>query len=1109
MTQPVYSVGERVLAQFLAHGTEPAELGILRRHAAVEQARSEIRYGNLEQGAELLEGVAQEIVDLPDQGNRGLLALTFSVWGQGLQTWGDAEAAKVYFRKAVDEFTDKWGPDFDDDTVAIHIGSRALADLGIALAGIGDHERAQRVLWTGRRLGPSTPEATRRLAGYVAAEGSLEQARELLDEALPVLPTDAECWYAMGQIRERAHEHGAVSSYQQAAALWLRRGAFGQSLPAIKRLQELRPSDPTVLTALAEALRNTGRAAEAETIVDRAVAVAPEQFEPLLARALVHRELNKGDEAFRDIERALALHADEPSALVVLAYLHADRGDLDRSLEAAKKALEVDPEHHPAQAHLGQILMQQERYAEAREPLLAAHMASPGDINLATLYARLAAHLGDAEAVVETLVPIWRGDALEPADVANLVNALIARNELENAVVVARAKHEASPNDSVLKRLLAAALARRAFEHAGDMDAVSAAAEEATALSPDDPDVEVLRGIVEKAEGRADVAERLFAAALKKAPSHSEALAQLVELLAEQDRTAEGEKWARVGFDVTGLLYFRLQTASMLLQQNRNQEALTFLSDLPSDVGEYHGTWLSLRAEAEEALGMWESAATDRAAVAELQPESPEAWFALAESARLAGDWEKAIDASRRVLQMQPDHMLAYGTLGSALAIGGKTDEGRKELDEALRRDPQYVFALQERARLSSTLEEALGFLSRLAEISDDLEVRIQRGWVLQDHDQISDALTEFESALASAPDDIRVLIGASACLSRLGKHDEATARAQHAVELDPDNVSALQTLADARNNSGAPSEALVYLRQALEIAPKEVDTVQRLAKTLKDLDQVEESLRLLDEIVQHRSADPVTWSILGSHLTDLGYFDEGIGPLRRSLTLGATDAWIHNDLGWALMFADMPDLNSALAEFSEANRLAPDRLWLMKNLANAQHELRIDGAEALYKRVIEQGERSRRDLDIESLIGWCLFRLRELKRAGRHLFAATARPVDNEPVRLDLGLISLCQGRDEQALHHYESAIASLAGRALRRRRGPLRVAQIDLEIACRDWEGLNDRKATLRIRGMLTQALSEVPGLPQLKALGKAPPARPHVASEAIASGSDAKKS
>ena len=159
-----------------------------------------------------------------------------------------------------------------------------------------------------------------------------------------------------------------------------------------------------------------------------------------------------------------------------------------------------------------------------------------------------------------------------------------------------------------------------------------------------------------------------------------------------------------------------------------------------------------------------------------------------------------------------------------------------------------------------------------------------------------------------------------------------------------------------------------------------------------------------------------LAWSSLGALVVELGYFEEGAEILRRSLDLSTDDPMVNDDLGWALAHADPPDVTTSLAEYSEANRLAPGQPWLMKNLADTLQDLRRDGAEELYRKIIERLEQDpRTDLSNQYMLGWCLFRLRELGRAGRYLFAATALPLDSE-VRFDLGLVSLCREKDDQA---------------------------------------------------------------------------------------------
>ena len=1094
MSSPSRSLSDRVLAGFLAPGAEPPELARLRLEAAVEQARSQIRYGNLRGAGELLEDVARSIGDKPDISRGILLAVAYSVWGQGLETWGDTNESTRYFRDAVGKFEEVCGPKVDDETFQQSIGSRALSDLGMALAGIGRHEKARQALQTSYRLGGSTPEAMGRLAAYLAEQGDLAAAEDLLGEVLPILPGDPASWYTLAQIRERTAGNEVVSTYRYAASLWLHRDAFDQALPAIQRLLELQPGDPAVLTALAETLRNLGRADDAEPVADRAVAAVPGELEPWLGRALVRRQRGQVAEALADIDRALEIRAADPAALLVRAYLYLDDRRLDQSLTAVEAALSAEQDFPLALAHKAHVLMAQGQYEQARDPLLTAYRMLPDDTELAKEYARLAARLADPAAVAETLTPIW--PTLQPSDLALLVDALVDQDDPDTAVDIARARYSADPGAAALKELLASALARRAYDYDYDLDRdfVLAAADEAASLAPDHPDVKVLRGMAERAQDRAGEAERLFVAALKLTPAHLKALEQLTELLIDRKRWRKAETWARQGLEASrqGLeasrqVAFRLRLALILLQRDGNHEVLSLLAELPSDVGDLRATWLSLRAEAAEAVSRWGQAQADRAAVTKLTPDDMDAWFALAEAARMAGDWDTAIQASRKVLAQRPADSLAHGSLGAALAASGQEELAREELDKAIDQDPRFEFALTERARLAGTPKEMHEYLARMQKASkDQVGFRLDRARVLMDHRQYGEALADFKVVLAAEPDNLPALIDAANCHLALGQIDEAAVAAGHAIELEPDNAPALQTLAAAKNGSGAPNEALVYLQRAKEIVPYEVGIVSELASTLRILDRIEESLTVIDEFVMRQAHDPAAWSVLGGHLTNLGYFDEAVDPLRRSLALNSEDAWVHSSLGTALALADQPDLRVALAEFEEANRLEPDDPWYLKDVADARHELGLDGTEVLYHRAIEQAKAGQgNSLERQWNIGWCLFRLRDLGRAGRQLFAATALPVTGYSARMDLGLVSLCRHRDDEALQHYQSAVTRIREWDARRRRNPLRIAQSDLEVGCRDWPDLAVRPATKLIRTLLAAELVQVPALPDLQSL------------------------
>jgi tetratricopeptide (TPR) repeat protein len=1078
---PIQTIGEDVLAPFMAQNSELGQFYQFRVQAATEEARSQIRYGNLSSGAELLERAITDASDAADdEQTRWIVGIAFSVLGQGLEAWGKKHDAIEYFNRAVDEFTTARG-DAELTAATRDLPPRWLADIGVAMSGVGEHDQAVELLRASRRSMNATPEAARQLAAYAVEDGDLELALKLLSEALAVLPADGETWFLAGEILDRRRDETAANAFRHSAQLWLGRGAFSRARRALERVLEYSGHDPAVWTALAWVAYVRG--VDATEFADHAIALSPENVESRLVRALNHLQLHRSDDALEDASRAAALEPNSPTAHVVHSYALAARDSDDQALEAVKKALKSDHEYGPALAQQGSLLVKLGRTEEARPLLAAANRNYPDDIELASEYAANEFSYGAFDNVIATLRPLT--ESLPDAEIRTLIDALMKTDKLESAVDIAEQLVEQHPDDNERRRILGSALARRALDQEdADQAEVFCRAE---GLAPDDPNVLALNAVIEL--GRADVeaAEASLRAALERDPQHLRASSLLVELLTDKGMFDEAEELGRKALRNSPNdpdLRFRL--ANTLHSSGKHREALSLLKKTPELSDEGLIGWVDLRATVRAALSNWAKAIEDRREAVRLVSDSPHEFqdklIKLAETAYDAGEWWQVIETARKLLELDPENVSAQGVLGASLAQAGEIDEARKALDAALTAEPAYVFALVHRARIALDLDEALGYLTQVAKVSESEQLaRSERGYAYQLFGDFAAAAGEYEAVLRDEPLDVPALANAAWCHALDGRYPDALDYAERAAAADRDDADVLALLGDIQRMSGAMEEAILSLRRARELSPQSESVGQKLAEALVVVDEVDDAFDLVREMTVVHPESPLAWRAFGSLANSLGYFEESVRLFRRGIEFGDTADWTHQQLGWALAHVDPPEPEAALRESELASRRGANDPWLIKDIANMKHRLGQIGADDLYRKAIELVERrGGGEPSDHSLIGWCLFRLGDLKAAGRHLFAASSRPFDSEPLRFDLALVSICRGQSEDALRHFHSAVESTLQRHELRRRGVFRVARLDLDQACRDWPKIVTDVAVEEMRRTLSDELARLPDWP-----------------------------
>jgi Flp pilus assembly protein TadD len=113
---------------------------------------------------------------------------------------------------------------------------------------------------------------------------------------------------------------------------------------------------------------------------------------------------------------------------------------------------------------------------------------------------------------------------------------------------------------------------------------------------------------------------------------------------------------------------------------------------------------------------------------------------------------------------------------------------------------------------------------SRLATVSDPLQLRDGLGSIYVVTGQPALAVAEYDAVLAARPDDMRALVNKGVALDLLGRHDDAQALYRKALALAPGDAAILNDMALSMLLAGHPREAqqmVVSLQSQPDMAPR------------------------------------------------------------------------------------------------------------------------------------------------------------------------------------------------------------------------------------------------------------------------------------------------
>lgn len=165
------------------------------------------------------------------------------------------------------------------------------------------------------------------------AAGDTAAARQTIANVLRLVPGSVDGWNGLGHVCRAEGDHlGALD-------------AFDRSL-------KLRPAQPAILAARAQALADLDRVADAAAAYDALIAMFPREVKPRADKAHMLQQAGRFDEAEAEFRRALALAPDDGELYRV--FLRSKKlGPDDPMIAAMERAWAKDALPQRSRAHLG------------------------------------------------------------------------------------------------------------------------------------------------------------------------------------------------------------------------------------------------------------------------------------------------------------------------------------------------------------------------------------------------------------------------------------------------------------------------------------------------------------------------------------------------------------------------------------------------------------------------------------------------------------------------------------------------------------------------------------------------------------------------------------
>ncbi len=230
----------------------------------------------------------------------------------------------------------------DNQFVAAHMNLAYLYTL------MGQPTRTVSELKEVLRLDPKNTEAVDKLARFLLAQGQIEEAIKVLEQA------------QQSQVL-------SVSLLVLAGDAYLKKGNAVKAEESYQKALGQESDDTEAVLGLAQVSQFRGEMDLALGYLARARKMVANSPDTLYRFALVAMRAGLYEEANTSLQAAVKLKSDDPLYFIALGNTWLKKPDLVDAEEAFRRALRLEPDNSQTQMFLGYTLLEQKKYSEARQ----------------------------------------------------------------------------------------------------------------------------------------------------------------------------------------------------------------------------------------------------------------------------------------------------------------------------------------------------------------------------------------------------------------------------------------------------------------------------------------------------------------------------------------------------------------------------------------------------------------------------------------------------------------------------------------------------------------------------------------------------------------------